>query len=366
MLWPVALGLVTFKLTTPLWRWTGTACARFPALPRGAQAALARVWRGEDLGQSLLFAVLLFECLALLDLPASIYFGFIREHAYGMSHETWPAFAWDELKSHAVMALSVSCLGFGVFGLARRLKRWWLVLGLACGGALTVSAALDPYRSQLFIEQHSLPEGPLRERLIALLAHAGVEVADIKVDETSAKSVRLQAYFAGTGPTRTVVLNDALVAALTPEEVAAAVAHEAGHVSERRWVGSLGAALALLALLWGIDHLLRRAAAGRWWGVDTVGDVRVLPLIVLVFDLTTMCAEPFSAAQSRDRERAADAFALALTHDPASFTSMLVKAARINRMDPSPPRWYVLTSLSHPPVSERIETARQWPGRASP
>jgi STE24 endopeptidase len=33
---------------------------------------------------------------------------------------------------------------------------------------------------------------------------------------------------------------------------------------------------------------------------------------------------------------------------------MLVKAARVNKMDPVPPRWIVIKGLTHPPIGERI------------
>jgi STE24 endopeptidase len=33
---------------------------------------------------------------------------------------------------------------------------------------------------------------------------------------------------------------------------------------------------------------------------------------------------------------------------------MLRKAARVNKMDPSPPRWVVLRSWSHPPIMDRL------------
>jgi STE24 endopeptidase len=33
---------------------------------------------------------------------------------------------------------------------------------------------------------------------------------------------------------------------------------------------------------------------------------------------------------------------------------MLVKAARVNKMDPEPPRWVVLKGHGHPPIGERL------------
>ena len=83
-------------------------------------------------------------------------------------------------------------------------------------------------------------------------------------------------------------------------------------------------------------------------------DIRTLPLIFLAFELGTTAIAPVSGWQSRQRELTADAYAVALTHDVDSFRSMLVKAARINKMDPSPPAWVVWRGASHPPIVERI------------
>jgi len=44
----------------------------------------------------------------------------------------------------------------------------------------------------------------------------------------------------------------------------------------------------------------------------------------------------------------------AIDKDPAAFRRMLVKAARVNKMDPDPPHWAVLKGHSHPPLSERL------------
>jgi STE24 endopeptidase len=172
--------------------------------------------------------------------------------------------------------------------------------------------------------------------------------------------VRVQAYFAGNGATRTIVLNDALLKNMTDDEVLAAVAHEAGHVREPRWPARVLSAVALFAFLGLVEWLFRRSAKRGWFGISERADIRTLPLILLVFDLSMSAAGPVSGWVSRRREWAADRFALELTRDPASFSSMLVKAARVNKMDPQPPRWLVLKGLSHPPIGERIEFARRF------
>lgn len=354
ILWPALLVLVVRFLTQPLHRCAVRLTARWKS------AVLDRVWKGPGWGSTVVFALLLFALFSVATLPTDIWFGFVREHQYGLSTSSPCVFAMDSFKAHVFTALAVLSLAFGLFGLARRLVHWWWVMGLVATAVMSASAALDPYRSQLYVEQKPLPDGPLRTRILELLKRADVEVADVRVDETLSRTVRVQAYFAGNGATRTIVLNDALLKNMTDDEVLAAVAHEAGHVREPRWPARVLSAVALFAFLGLVEWLFRRSAKRGWFGISERADIRTLPLILLVFDLSMSAAGPVSGWVSRRREWAADRFALELTRDPASFSSMLVKAARVNKMDPQPPRWLVLKGLSHPPIGERIEFARRF------
>jgi STE24 endopeptidase len=286
--------------------------------------------------------------------PVNIYFGYVLEHRYGMSTATPLRYAVNELKDIGVQVLAVSALVLGLYGLARRIRRWWLVLGVPAALLMLVGSALDPYRSRIWFEQTPLEGGPLRENISALMHRADISFADVLVEKTSVVSRRVQAYFAGQGPTRTIVLNDVMLREFTPEEVLAAVAHEAGHVNEPKWPARIASALALVGLLFLIDRLLRRAAERQWFGATRFADIRTLPLLWLLVFLIFFLAGPVSGAFSREREREADRYALRLTGDTATFRRMLVKAARVNKMDPEPPRWIILKGASHPPIGERI------------
>lgn len=352
LLWPVVLALLARYLTKPLFGLATRLTSRWHS------TVLDRMWRGPGWGAAVLFSVALFFIFQLMDLPADIWFGFVREHEFGLSTMSFGTFALDLAKSYAMTALAVTSLAFGLFGLARRLKSWWLIMAVVSSLAMLSSALIDPYRARVFVEQEPLAEGPLRTEISRLMKRAQVDFSDVLVDKTSSRSVKLQAYFAGSGPTRTIVLNDSLIQNLSDDEVLAAVAHEAGHVHESRWGGRLWAVLALVAFLGFIEWVFRRAASRGWFGITERADVRVLPLLLLVFELAMALGEPFSAARSRAAETKADAFAVALTQQPSAFRSMLVKAARINKMDPSPP-WWVALRQSHPPIAVRLAAIGQ-------
>ncbi|MCP3101085.1 M48 family metalloprotease [Myxococcus sp. K15C18031901] len=316
--------------------------------------AMDRLWGERGWGAAILFALMTDLFVKLVYAPVDIWFAYTLEHRHGMSNYTPAAFAWDMLKGHLLGGFAIATLVVGMYGLARRARHWWWMLGVPVALVLLVSSALDPYRGRLYFDQQPLPEGALRTRITALMARADIPFSDVLVEKTSVASRRLQAYFAGQGPTRTIVLNDVILQELSADEVLAAVAHEAGHVNEPKWPGRIASSLALVALLFAIDRMLRVAASRGWFGATRFADIRTLPLLSLLLSLVLMLGGPVAGAFSREREREADRYGLRLTGDADAFRRMLVKAARVNKMDPEPPRWVVLKGLSHPPIAERL------------
>ncbi|WP_395825219.1 M48 family metalloprotease [Archangium minus] len=369
------LALILGVLVRPFYRWSESWAAwlsqrlaflRTAPVSRAFVKAMDRLWGEPGWGAAIFFALLVNLFIDLVHVPATIYFDYVLEHRYGMSAYTPLRFALDELKGITLQGFATLALVLGLYGLARRVKRWWLVLGIPSALLLLVSSALDPYRSQVYFEQTPLEQGPVRERITSLMAQANIPFQDVRVEKTSVASKRIQAYFAGQGPTRTIVLNDVILQELAPEELLAAVAHEAGHVHEAKWPGRIASSVALVALLFVIDRLLRLSATRGWFGTTRTADIRTLPLLWLLSFSVFFLSSPLSAAFSREREREADRYALQLTQDPDAFRRMLVKAARVNKMDPDPPRWVVLKGHSHPPISERLAAIPPTPEKRAP
>jgi STE24 endopeptidase len=318
---------------------------------------LDRLWDGTGWGAALLFAFIWFGIDVAISLPLDVYLEYFHEHAFGLSNYTPGAYAFDTAKGLLLLTLAQGALAFGLFGLVRKLKYWWAVMGAVGALVLIVSAAVDPYRARIMFDQTPLPPGELRDQITGLMKQADVDFKDVLVEKTTRATKRVQAYFAGRGPTRTIVLNDALLQEMKPDEILAAVAHEAGHTKEDKLPGQIASTLALFAFLFVVDRLLRLTHRKGWFGVTEVSDIRALPLILTVFGVIQLFAIPISGYFSREREREADRFALALTHNPEAFQRMLKVACRVNKMDPDPPWWKVLRGQSHPSIRERFESA---------
>lgn len=360
----LVLWAVLLRFWIPaLYGWSQRMTARFDArfarlrtapVVRVFPKVFDRVWGGSGWGAAVLFTIALELASTLVFLPLDFYFGFVHEQRFGMSTQSLGTYWGDYGKSVLLAMVPLAALAFGMLGLARKLPKWWLIIGIVGAGALSVSAAIDPYRAQVYFEQTPLPAGETRDAITALMKKADIDFQDVVVEKTLSKTVRVQAYFAGRGPTRKIVLNDALLKHLTVAEIRAVVGHEAGHVHERRWVGQVASTLGLLAFLFLIEQVFRVVARRRWWGVTERADVRTLPLIFAIFWFATLIASPVAGAFSRARELEADQFGVALTGEPEPFRQMLIKIARVNKMDPDPPQWIVWKSWSHPPIRERL------------
>src|SRR5512146_2393965 len=170
--------LILAVLVRPLYRWSERAAARMAPLRRWPvlgpfSSALDRAWRGPGWGAAVIFVLAIHGLAVLASLPGSIYFN-LHEWRFGLSTYTVGGLVWDEVKGVSVMAAYKMLLAFGVYGLARRVRRWWIVLGAVSSALLLVSAALDPYRARLYFDQEPLAQGALRQGVGELMRKAGI------------------------------------------------------------------------------------------------------------------------------------------------------------------------------------------------
>jgi STE24 endopeptidase len=282
---------------------------------------------------------------------------------YGLSTQSWGGWGVDLLKSYAVSAVIGAIALLGFYAVTRFAPRWWWALGAAGAAVLVVllSFVLPVLVEPVFNRFTPMPAGPLRTELMALAERDRVPVRDVLVADASRRTRAVNAYVSGFGPTRRIVVYDTLLREATPAEVTSVVAHELGHAKEQdvlsgTLTGALGAAAAVTALYllgsWG--GLLRAA------GVDSIAQPRAFALLFAVVAIVGLASTPAQALLSRRVEARADAHALDLTGDPATFEAMQRRLATVNLADPDPPRWEYLYSASHPSTVERMAAARAY------
>ncbi len=286
---------------------------------------------------------------------------------YGISTQTWGAWALDLLKSYAVGAVIGAIALLGFYTVVRLAPRWWWAFGAvgAAGLVVLLSFVLPVLVEPIFNKFTPMAAGPQRTQLMTLAERDGVPVRDVLVADASRRTRAVNAYVSGFGPTRRIVVYDTLLTEATPDEVAGVVAHELGHAKDNdvltgTLIGALQAAAGVIALylLGSWTGLLRMAGVEQSAG--GIGDPRAIGLLIAVATLAGLVSGPVQALMSRRVEARADAHAMALTGDPASFEAMQRRLATVNLSDPDPPTWEYLMSASHPSTVERMAAARAY------
>jgi STE24 endopeptidase len=172
------------------------------------------------------------------------------------------------------------------------------------------------------------------------------------VMDASRRTTAANAYVAGLGQTKRVVLYDTLVEEFSYEELRLVVAHELSHVKYRDVPNGL-LYLAIVAPfgMLAAARLTERLDADREPGPRTV-PAAALALAVLVPVLTGI-----SNQLSRDVERRADVYAMELTGSTEAQIGFQRRIAEQNVSDPDPPRAWHIAFGTHPTTLERIGLA---------
>jgi STE24 endopeptidase len=288
-----------------------------------------------------------------------------REEArdVGLITQDWSGYAADVLRGEAIGAVIAAGGGALLVVALRRFGRAWWAAGaaviVAYGIVLTYLApvVLEP----LYNDFEPLPAGPLRSQVLAMADRAGVEVGEVYEVDASRRTTAANAYVAGLGQTKRVVLYDNLLRDFEPDEVRLIVAHELAHVR----YSDVPRALLFLVLVAPVGMLAVAGLAPRWAPGGRLEGAAAVPSVALATLLVITPLSVISNQLSRAVERRADAYALELTQDPEAMIAMQQRLSVRNVADPDPPAWVTLLLSTHPPTLDRIAQAEVWRERGS-
>jgi STE24 endopeptidase len=351
-----------------LWANTVQAVMALALLLSGGLGALQRLWDralpgpglAELAGILLVFSVSLI--FAAASLPFSLYGQFAVEARFGFNRMTPRLFVIDLLKGVALSVALGAPLLYLVFRLVRSTALWWLWAFLAASALQLLLAVLYPrVIAPLFNRFTPLPEGEVRVLVEDLAQRLRFRVRAISLIDGSRRSTHGNAYFAGLGRARRIVLFDTLLASLSPAQVAAVLAHEIGHQKKLhvplRLAGTL---LAGLAAFWLLGRALAFEPLFQAFGLSGGAQAAPAAVVLLLFYAGPLALplRPLGSWLSRRQEHVADRYAYRDAGCGEAFTEALAALARSNLANPTPHPWASFYFASHPTVLERVRALR--------
>ncbi len=322
----------------------------------------ARVTNRKNL-QTLLYFVPFFLLTALLQFPLTVYEGYIREHQYDLSTQTFGSWFRDQAVGLAIGLVLGAIAIVILFAIVRRLgASWWVWGALASIVLLVIVVLIAPvYIAPLFNTYTKLNDPKIKDPILSMARANGIPASDVYEVDESRQSNRVSANVSGFGKTMRISLNDNLLQRCTPEEIATTMGHEMGHyVLNHIYKSILFFSLVFLAgfafLNWSLDWSLARW--GERWGITAITDVAVLPLATLLLSIFFLVTTPLSNTWTRTEEYEADIFGLNAARQPDGEAAVDLKLGEYRKLDPGAIEEFLF--YDHPSGRTRITAAMRW------
>ena len=305
--------------------------------------------------------------LSIPGLPFAWYAQFKIEQRFGFNTTSVKTWIVDRIKGLLLAVL----LGYPLLVLVLKLiewtsANWWLwAAAVVIIFQLLLLFIAPAVIMPLFNKFTPLPEGTLRERLFELAQRTHFPTRSIEVMDGSKRSRHSNAFFAGLGRFRKIVLFDTLIAQLTELELESVLAHEIGHYKKRHVVKMLSVSIAGIIMTFAAIAWL----AGQQWfyhafgfehqaGFAAANVVPAMLLFALLAGTITFWVSPLIHVWSRHFEYHADAFAATTMGETQSLIHALRKLSEKNLSNLIPHPFYSCFYYSHPTLLERERALR--------
>ena len=324
-------------------------------LVTGVYSAFASIFPATPQWQTVGVVILDTILSTLVSVVFSYYGTMVIEEKYGFNKSTLKTFVFDKIRG-LLLGLALSLfLAMMLLILHTWLGEALIILFTAVMFAFGLLISfLFPIFSRIGNKFTPLEDGELRTRLTELLESHGYKVRDIKVMDASRRTTKLNAYFAGFGATKTIVLFDNLVEAMTPDEICSVFAHELGHGLNKdvakMQIMNIGNMLIMAVMAWASVNF---SALHTQFGFADINYGFAIILTGIFLTLTQPISAMIMNAYSRKAEYRADSQAVKEGYGEAMIGA-LKKLARVNFAELAPTRVSVLLEYSHPPLADRI------------
>lgn len=305
-------------------------------------------------GSALLLSLFLVQ--ALVGLPLTLYRIFVIEERFGFNRMSPGLFVADLVKQTLVgLALGIPLLVALLWLMEQAGAWWWLYAwGVVVAFTIFVQMLVPTVILPLFNKFTPLPEGELAAKVASLLERTGFRSKGLFVMDGSKRSSHGNAFFAGFGRAKRIVLFDTLVSRLQPAEVEAVLAHELGHYKLRHIVkGMLITSAMAFAMLFVLGLVLDKPWFYQGLGVEQASAAAALALLMVVLPEFTFFLHPLMSMFSRKNEYEADAYATRFA-ERADLVRALVGLYKDNAATLTPDPLHSAFYDSHPPAAQRI------------
>lgn len=311
---------------------------------------------------SMIFIFILMIVNSLIGLPFSYYDTFVIEEKFGFNKSTKKIFWLDTLKGLLLSTVIGGVLLWAILWFYQIAGKdfWWYAWILFAFFAVFFNLFYSQIIVPLFNKQTPLEEGELKNAINEFAKKAGFKLDNIFVIDGSKRSTKANAYFAGFGPKKRIVLYDTLINELTTNEIVAVLAHEIGHYKKNHTIYNLLLSLLLTGFtLFLLGFFVSNPMLSNALGVETPSFHIGLIAFGILYSPISEITGLLMSILSRKFEYQADNFAKT-NHNATDLISGLKKLSKTALSNLTPHPLYVFWHYSHPTLLQRIQNLNKY------
>lgn len=298
----------------------------------------------------------------IVSFPLSYFKGYVLEHKYGLSNQTFGKWFWDYIKGLLVGGI-LGIIGIETiyYVLRHYPKQWWIIAGVVFTFFTVILVRLAPVvLMPIFFKFKPLANEELKQKLENLAKESGTYVKGVFEWNLSTKTKAANAALAGLGKTRRIILADTLLENFTDDEVEVVMAHEFGHHKYAHLLkGIIIQTIAIFVGFYITDWALFYSIQDNKFGFTLLHDVANFPVIMLTISILSIIFMPVSNYIARYFERQSDCYAIKMTKKTDAFISTMERLAAMNLADKSPNLLIEAIFYSHPSIKRRIDFCKK-------
>jgi STE24 endopeptidase len=313
--------------------------------------------------QVALYAACITLITSILGFPLELYQSFYREHAYGLSTQSFGMWLGDEMKALIIALMATPLLLVALYGFFRRAPRLWWAFGTAVAILFfVIGAMLAPvFVFPLFNKYQPLNDPKIRDPILALARANEIPVDQVYEFDASRQTTKISANVSGFLNTTRISLNDNLLKQSSLPEIRYVMSHEMGHYVLNHTMKLVNGFAIFVFLGFLFAHVTFDWAVRKWgtqWDVRGVADPAGYPLLLLIFSTFAFILAPIINTASRVTEREADAFGINASRESNGMARAALKLAAYRKLNPGPVEEFIF--YDHPSGRARIRMAMDW------
>jgi len=300
---------------------------------------------------------------SILQMPFGLYSTFVIEEKYGFNKMTFKLWLKDLAKGLALsLVLAIPLLLALLYFMQTFEKNWWIYGFLALSSFQIILMIIFPvFIAPIFNKFEKLKDQSLADEINSLAEKLKFETKGIFQIDGSKRSAHANAYFAGFGKARRIVLFDTLIEKLSKNEICAVLAHEIGHAKKHHIVKSVILSLTFLFISFYIASLLLSSNSFfHAFGIKIPSAYALLVLISVAFEPIMFFLSPLTSIFSRKNEYEADRYAVDAVGNSSDLELALAKLFTESLSNLNPHPLFSFFHYSHPTLVERINAMKEY------